>query len=158
MWQKYNCKGHEFSSILLSTLISLFCFTVTLKSLNVPVPSMLLDWNSHRIQDPIQFSEAPKSKLPTEERCPTPLAVAHTSRPKAEVHCVRTSFHMMADTNLHVSLPQPLPAKCQHRSLRYFSSDWVNLCKFLQLILVRELFIHILLMWVANWSPTENEG
>lgn len=157
MWQKYYCKGREFGSILLSTLRSLFCFTVTLQPLRIPVPSMLLDWNAHRI--PFQSSETPKSELPTEEHCPTPLAVAHTSRQKAEDPLRKNSISHdgwhQPTRQLTTTTP---PAKCQHRSPHYFSSDRVNLWKFLQLILVRELFVHILLMWVANWSPTQNEG
>lgn len=110
-------------------------------------------------QEPIQSSESPKSKLPTEEHSPTALAVAHTSRPKVEDPLHKNSIS-------HDGWHQPtrqlttmtLPAKCQHRSPCHFSSDWVNLWKFLQLILVWELLVHIGLMWVASWSPTQNEG
>lgn len=109
-------------------------------------------------QDPIQFSETPKSKLPTEEHCPTPLAAAHTSRPKAEDPLRKNSISHDSSHQPTRQLTTTVPAKCQHRSPHYFSSDWVHLVKFLQLILVRELFIHILLVWVSNWSPTQNEG
>lgn len=103
------------------------------------------------IQDPIQFSETPKRKLPTDEHCLTSLAVAHMSRLKAEdpLHKSTIAHDGWHQPTCQLITTAP-PAKCQHRSLCYFSSYWVNLWKFLQLILVRELFIHILLIWVAN--------
>lgn len=92
----------------------------------------------------ISILRSTQTKPTEEESSPTQLAAVQASRSKAEASIAsRLCFTWRLTLTSTSAYHKDTKSHFQHRSPRCISCDRVNLWKFLQLILVRELFIHI---------------